>query len=368
MGHLSSLSFVPMPSPSTRKTLEILLIFFLVIAGLYFAKPFLVPICFAGLFAMLFLPFSRKLEKAGVRRGLATVLCMLTFLAAILAIIALVSWQVTNLTSDLGNLEEKANTIINQVREFISRTFGISMEQQQQAIEQQSGMATGLISKLGTSIMGLIVNFVLVLVYTFLFMYYRSHIKRFILKVIPKKDDDNAENAIKGIEKVALQYLTGMGLMILCLWIMYSIGFSLLGLKNSIFFAMLCAFFEIIPYIGNITGNLLAALMAYTQGGGMPMIIGILITYSLVQFLQTYILEPLVVGTNVNINPLFTILGLVAGELIWGIAGLILAIPLLAIFKIICDHIPSLKPYGYLIGQEKGADKGIVEKIKGMFK
>lgn len=357
-----------MSSPSTRKTLEILLIFFLVTAGLYYAKPFLVPVCLAGLFAMLFLPLTRKLEQAGMKRGLATGLCLLIFLTAILAIIALVSWQVTNLASDLGNIEDKANTIISQIKDFITRTFGISIEQQQQAIEQQSGNATGIISRLGTSLMSLMVNFVLVLVYTFLFMYYRSHIKTFILKVIPKKEDDNAEGALKDIEKVSLQYLSGMGLMILSLWIMYSIGFTLLGLKNSIFFAMLCAFFEIVPYIGNLTGNLLAVLMAYTQGGGMPMIIGILITYSLVQFLQTYILEPLVVGSNVNINPLFTIMGLVAGELLWGIAGLILAIPLLAIFKIICDHIPSLKPYGYLIGREKGADKGLVEKLKGVFK
>ena len=94
------------------------------------------------------------------------------------------------------------------------------------------------------------------------------------------------------------------------------------------------------------------------------MIIGVLITYALVQFLQTYILEPLVVGAEVNINHLFTIIVLVVGELVWGIPGMVLAIPLLGIVKIICDHIEPLKPYGFLIGQQKKKKSGLLEKFR----
>jgi predicted PurR-regulated permease PerM len=126
---------------------------------------------------------------------------------------------------------------------------------------------------------------------------------------------------------------------------------------------------EIVPFVGNITGTSLTILMALTQGGGGGMIIGILITYGLVQFIQTYILEPMIVGSEVNINPLFTILGIILGELVWGIPGMILAIPILGILKIVCDHIPSLQPYGFLIGEEKKKKKGIglFEKIKKRF-
>ncbi|RYG40852.1 MAG: AI-2E family transporter, partial [Chitinophagaceae bacterium] len=77
----------------------------------------------------------------------------------------------------------------------------------------------------------------------------------------------------------------------------------------------------------------------------------ILATYMLVQFIQTYLLEPLVVGSKVNINPLFTIVSLVAAELVWGIPGMVLALPLLGILKIIFDHIEPLQPYGMLIGE-----------------
>jgi predicted PurR-regulated permease PerM len=66
-----------------------------------------------------------------------------------------------------------------------------------------------------------------------------------------------------------------------------------------------------------------------------------------------WVLEPLILGHQVKINPLFTIIALIIGDLLWGIPGIILAIPLTAIFKIICDHIEPLKPYGFLIGEIK---------------
>ncbi|MFN2440951.1 MAG: AI-2E family transporter, partial [Chitinophagaceae bacterium] len=157
------------------------------------------------------------------------------------------------------------------------------------------------------------------------------------------------------------------GLMILCLWIMYSIGFSIVGLKHAIFFAILCGLFEIVPFVGNFVGNMLAVLMAVTQGGGSEMVISILITYALVQFLQSYFLEPLVVGNGVNLNPLFTIIALVIGQLVWGIPGLVLAIPLLGIVKIVCDHIEVLQPYGYLMGLERKNKTNMIEKIKQYF-
>ena len=104
-------------------------------------------------------------------------------------------------------------------------------------------------------------------------------------------------------------------------------------------------------------GSLLAIFAALVQGGDTGMIVGIVAIYLIVQFLQTYLLEPLVVGQQVNINPLFTIMGLVAGEWLWGIAGMSLAIPVIGIVKIVCDNVPQLQAYGMLIGPAGGAKK-----------
>lgn len=316
---------------------------------------------------MLFLPFSRWLESKGFAKGLAIVSCVLLFVLILGGIIWLITWQVTDLTSDMGNIEQKVTKMINDLKQSINKKFGITPKQQDQLIKSNQGSSGGastMVSNIGSGMMSFLVDFILVLVYIFLFMYYRGHIKKFILRLIPAKEKKNTEEIISGIQKVSQQYLTGLGLMIVGLWIMYSIGFSIAGVQFAIFFAILCGLLEIVPFVGNLTGNLLTVLMVIIQGGGTNMIIGVLITYAVVQFLQTYILEPLVVGAEVNINPLFTIFVLVAGELIWGIPGMVLAIPLLGIVKIICDHIEPLKPYGFLIGQEKKKKGGLLEKFK----
>jgi predicted PurR-regulated permease PerM len=361
------MSTIPLP-----KAIQVLFFFFLVFAGLYFAKPFLVPVAFAGLLSMLFLPISRRLERRGLNRGVATLLCILILLAVVAAIVTLLVWQVTDLASDAGQMEQRLTQMVSQLKQSITKSLGISSEQQKQLFEQQgqgSGGAGKMVTGFIGSIMSFLVDALLTVVYIFLFMYYRRHLKTFILKLVPEAEKRNAQGIIHDTQEVAQQYLGGLGMMIACLWIMYGIGFSIIGVKNAIFFAILCGLLEIVPFVGNLTGNALTVLMVITQGGGMNMVIGVLITYAIVQFLQTYILEPLVVGAEVNINPLFTILVIVLGELVWGVAGMVLAIPLLGIVKILCDHIEPLKPYGFLIGENKKKKKsGFVEKVKGWFK
>jgi predicted PurR-regulated permease PerM len=259
--------------------------------------------------------------------------------------------------------------MLHQGQEFIHSKLGITEQQQKKFLEssQQSGGAGG-VSKLLSNTMGFAVDFILVVVYIFIFLILRSHLKKFILKLVPKEEIAKTEKIIHDSTLVSYKYLSGLAMMIVMLWILYGIGFSIAGIKNALFFAVLCGILEIIPFVGNLTGTSLTLLMAITQGGGADVVIGVVVTYFLVQFVQSYIIEPLVVGAEVNINPLFTILALVIGELLWGIAGLVIAIPLLGMFKIVCDNIEVLKPYGYLIGEsKKSRESPWLDKVKGMF-
>ncbi len=340
---------------SLLRAVLFLLLIFLVVAGLYLAKPFLVPLCFGALLAMFFLPLSRWFERKKIPKGLAILFCILLFLCIITIIILVISWQVTDLTREVSDIENKVRQMVAEIEQFITNRFEIPVKQQEKLWQQQAqnSGANSILSNIGSILVGLLVDFILCLVYIFLFMYYRARIKKFILLLISSHQKQNAQQVIHDIQKVTQQYLTGIGWMILCLWVMYSIGFSIVGVKYAVFFAILCGLLEIVPFIGNFTGNLLAILMVIIQGGGAGMVLAVVVTYAIVQFLQTYLLEPLVVGAGVNINPLFTIIILVLGQLIWGIPGMIVAIPLLGVVKIICDHIEPLKLYGFLIGLDK---------------
>ena len=356
-----------------HRSIAVLFFFFLVIAGLYFTKSFLVPVVLAAILAMLFLPLTKKLEAKGVNRVVAIILCILILLTLVAGVVWLVSWQIGNFAEDTAKLQQQLSKLGDRIREFADKSLGIKRSTQEQLIKQQQQGGGGTAGKMGMAVLSFIsnimVNFILVMVYFFLFIYLREHIKKFILKVTPDNKRKTTEVVIHDASKVGQQYLGGLALMIFLLWIMYGIGFSIAGVKYAIFFAILCGLLEIIPFVGNITGTTLTAVMAVSQGAGTGVLIGVVITYAIVQFIQTYLIEPMVVGSQVNINPLFTIVAIVAGEMIWGIPGMILAIPLTGILKIICDHIEPLKPYGFLIGVEpKERNKpGWIDKIKEKF-
>lgn len=350
-----------MPTNRLTKSWQVLLALFLLIAALYFTRPLLVPLCFALLFSLLFMPLCRWLEQIGCNRALAILICIVAFLAIIVGITWIITWQVSDLATDLGNIQAKLSDFLDDIKDYIARNFGISKTKQEDIIN--SGTSSTWITSLGMAFMNTFLDFVLVIVYVFMLMYYRQHFKNFLLKIIPNREGHNAQDAMDTIEKVSQHYIIGMGIMIACLWVMYGIGFSIVGLKHAIFFAVLCGLFEIVPFVGNLTGNILAVTMAITQGGGTPMVIGVLITYSSIQFIQSYLIQPVIVGGEVNINPFFSIFGLLVGSMIWGIAGMVLVLPMLAIVKIICDHIEELRPYGFLLGNPPKAQSKITKKV-----
>ena len=351
------------------RTAGILLIVVLTVIILKFGKPFLVPIAFAGILAMLLLPVCSWLQKKGVNKAMATVLSIFLLVGLFTGVFAFLGWQISNLAKDAGKIKQQATEKYQQAQQYISEQLNVSPEKQKQMLKEQqkssggkSGFVSGIIGGLG----GIVTNAMLVLVYIFLFLYFREHLKRFVIRLVPDQEEAKAVKVVNNIQQVAQQYLSGMSQMIVGLWIMYGIGFSIVGVKHALFFAVLCGMLEIIPFVGNLVGNLLTLVMAVSQGGGTNMIIGILIVYGLVQFIQSYILEPLVVGAEVNINPLFTIVGLVAGELVWGIPGMVIAIPLLGMLKIVFDHVEPLKPFGELIGEEKKKPNKLKKKMSDM--
>lgn len=359
------------PTPALTKGVRILLFLALLIALLYVGQEILIPLLLGMLLSMLVLPVCRRLESKGLSRGFSAALSVLMLLLAAALVLFLLIWQLQRFASELNNIEQRVSTFVHQAQLYIKESFGISEQEQKKLLDGQQPAATsrlpGIISGVMASLMGTVINTILTLAYIFLFLYFREHLKKFILKLAPAGEEEKTRHVIAQSSAVARRYLAGLAFMIVGLWIMYGIGFSLIGVESALFFALLCGTLEIVPFIGNITGTVLTVVATLAQGGGGSMVLGVLLVYFVVQFLQTYLLEPIVVGSEVNINPLFTILAIVIGEAIWGIGGMILAIPLLGMIKIVCDHVEPLKPYGFLIGQEKRSTTSFSGKLKKLF-
>jgi predicted PurR-regulated permease PerM len=354
----------------TSTFLQKLALVFLIILGLYFAKDFLIPLCIGGILATLFLPFCNWMQSKKVPKALAVFICFLSLLLIITSLIFLLGWKLSELLNDLTLIKQKAIEIGNQMQQYIFNHLNISIEEQFIILKNEQPSYSNVFQLFFGSVTSFFASLILILVYFAFLLYYRNHIKNFLLRLPKATEQEEMKQVIYNATKVSQQYLLGLSKMIVLLWIMYAIGFSVIGVENAIFFAILCGLLEIVPYVGNITGTTLTVLVSAIHGANPTLIIGIIVVYGIVQLIQGWLLEPLILGPQVKINPLFTIIVLVIGQLLWGIPGIILAIPLTAIFKIICDHIESLQPYGFLIGEISMPKKreDIILKVKKYLK
>ncbi len=343
-------------SKSISSVLQITFTIVLIVVILYYGKSILAPLAIACILSMLFVAPSTWMEKKGLPRWASALIAVGILGICLVGIGFLLSWQLQNFAEQISSLKQNLSQMLSNLQLWIQNRLDIDQAKQQAiAEEQMKGQSKegSTVTQIASVFFGLLVDFILVMVYTYLLLFYRSRLKKFLLKITPSGDQEKTMEIAESASQVAANYMTGLAKMIVVLWILYGLGFTAIGVENALFFAVICGLLELVPFIGNLTGTAITILGVTAQGGETDIILGVILIYGFVQFIQTYLLEPLIVGNEVNINPLFTIFSLVAAEAVWGIPGMVLAIPVTGMIKIICDRIPRLQPYGYLIGSDK---------------
>lgn len=338
-------------------TLSILLFYFLVL-GLIEAKSFLAPFSVAGVLALLVLPLNRKMERSILNRPWASFVNTLLLFLLSLGFFALLSMQVKNVIDDWPQIKETMEPKVEKMKTFVLEHTPVSEKNLQET--QSDGFSfLGNGSSAGRKAasffnrtLQFFGTYLLTFIYIFFLLNYRRHFKNFLLKLFPDRERDHIQKVITDSARITQNYLLGKILLIGFLSIFYSIGLGISGVNNFILVSVLAALFSIVPYIGNIVGFGMAMVFGYLTSGDPTIIIGITLTFFIGQFVESYIMNPYVVGDKVDLHPFVTILVVVIGNLVWGLIGMILAIPLLAMVNIVFLNVRPLKPFGYLLSKE----------------
>jgi predicted PurR-regulated permease PerM len=330
----------------------------LVVVVLYFGKVVLVPVIFAALFAMLFAPMCGKLIRKGWNRSLSTLLCVLIILFATLGMLAIVGGQISAFQKDVPKMKQKAAETMTTVQSYISEKLKIPPTKQKEIVKEQTksspGKGKGIVQRIIESITSTIGSFLLMLVYTFLMLYNKDQFHTFFLKLYKDEDQEKVHKVVDKIATVSQKYLTGRAMSVLIIATMYGIGLTLVGIKNAILLGCIAAMLTLIPYLGTVLGGLFPVVMALaTEDSIQPALYAAVVLF-FIQTMDNYFIEPNVVGGEVNLNALTSIFSIVVGGLIWGVAGMVLFLPMTAIVKIVCDNVEPLKPFGYLLGEPGG--------------
>lgn len=319
------------------------------------AKDIITPVLMAFLFAVLLLPLFTFLNtKFKFPRHLAAISCVLVFAAFIVGILIFISYEVTDMANDFDTIKKNANTFITDIHKFIKDSFHVSIGEQKKYLDNvtkdsvQNGKAT--IGSAIVSITDLLLDCTIIPIYTFLFLLYKDHFILFLAKLIDKENHGILKDILSQIKVSINNYIVSLIIEMLVVSVLTSLGLWIIGVKYFILLGLITGILNIIPYIGILIAGIITVLASLTGSAETSIVLGILIVNIIVQLIDNNLIVPLIINTKVQINAFVSIIGIIIGGASAGISGMFLAIPLLAILKIIFDRIESLEPWGYVMG------------------
>ncbi len=315
----------------------------------------LIPICFSLLFALLLHPFCVWMECRRVPRALAIVICLVLLVVVVVGILMGVVTQLTDFADILPELQKKFLKMFNDIQSWIGAEFGVRKNAQTAWLQKNAEIFTNssgqIVGNLLSVVSSAFTYLGLVPVYIFFLLYYRNFFRKFLDQLFKSVSETDILVILIKVRDVVRNYLVGLVFVMSIIATLNTLGLLMLGIEHALFFGVLAAMLNVIPYIGIIIGSVLPILMAILTKDSIWYAVGVAAVFFVVQFLEGNFITPRIVGSKVSVNSLATVIALVLGGLLWGAPGMVLAIPFTAIMKVVFDSVPGLGAWGFLLGE-----------------
>lgn len=319
-----------------------IIIAFLVILSMA-ARIVVIPIVFSMLFAIMLNPFLRRLESWRIPRVPGIVMVLITFILLLSALFLFTGYQMSLLVRDLPGLQDKILNLFNEISITLEERLGISTPERNRYLRDITERAAPFFTGLLQSTSSALTIILQIPIYVFLLLLYKERFKRFLREVYHGNQVESRER-IDEVKDVVQGYVLGLFIVICVLAVLNSIGLMLLGIQYAIFFGIFSAVLTVIPYIGNFIGGLFPVLVALVTKDTAWYAVGVVAVYAVIQFLEGNFITPNIMGSRVSINPLVALVSMIIGGQILGIAGLIIAIPVVGVVKLLFSHSRTLSP------------------------
>lgn len=321
---------------------------------LYIAQGIIVPVVFAVIIAILLNPVVNFLVRIKINRLVAIIITLFLTFLVIAAFCGLLFSQAIRFSESWPMLVNKFTLILNQLITNASEYFNIDPQNIHEWITKTKSELINTSSKaIGNTILifgsGIVVLF-LIPVYIFIILYYQPLLIEFIHRLFASGNQSQVKEIVSQTKTLIQRYLLGLVIEAILMSTLNSAALLLLGIQYAIILGIIGAFLNVIPYIGGIVAVALPMMIAIATKSTAWYAFYVMVAYYIIQLIDNNYIVPIIVASKVKINALFSIIVVFVGNALWGIPGMFLSIPLLAIVKLICDNIESLKPWGFLLG------------------
>ncbi len=350
----------PIVPPLYQRLSLVLLGLSVFVCILWLTQELVVPLLFALLLAILLDPVVKLLSRWGLNRVLGITIAVLLAMLALAAVGYFVVTQAGKFSQSLPEMKEKIQQAGAEFTSWARNTAHVQPKQLHETVEKvkREGLDSGgmIVGKTLTTVGALFGFFFLLPVFTFLIIYYKELFQNFLSKLFARKDQDTLEDVLGETKSVVQSFLIGRMFETAILTAMNWAALMLIGVKYALLLAVIGALMNLVPYIGMMVATVITVMVAFVFQG-FHAALWVFAAYSVIQFIDNHFLTPLVVGARVQINALWSIVGVIAGGMLWGIPGMFLAIPILGILKVVFDRVPELEPWGYVLGTGEKSEK-----------
>lgn len=349
----------------------ILLGLFAFLTMLYIAQDIIIPIVFAIIIAILLHPIVKFFVRFRINRVVAIIISLLITFIIIAGFTILIFSQLSHFSKSWPLLVEKFTIVLNESITWISGYFDIDPKNiSEWILKTKNEVINSSTAVIGQTLLT-IGNWVLILflipVYVFMILYYESLLVDFIYKIFSADKQTKVKEVVSQTKVVVQRYLIGIVIEFLFVSVLNTTVLFILGIEYAILLGIIGGLLNLIPYIGGLVAVAIPMMIALATKTSGWYAIYVLVLYYIIQLFDNNYIVPIIVASKVKINALFSVIVVIAGNALWGISGMFLSIPILAILKLIFDRIDLLKPWGFLLGDTM-PDLPTMIKIKPILK
>jgi AI-2 transport protein TqsA len=328
----------------------------LILVFMWFGKSLLVPLFFSFLVAILLHPVVCYLERRRLPRALASIITLLTFILLLSGIFYFFSHQVVRLSRDLPSLQARVLEKWDDIQDWISDKYHITNTQQVAYMNKSvAGILNTAVNSVATTFIGIAETLILTiffLIFTFFILQYRRHLRGFVIELFHEDHNNKVHSVINRIRTLINSYVLGLLIEMVVVAVLIFGSLMIIGVKYALLIGVMAGILNVIPYLGIYVSMGIAMLIAAATGS-TGQVVAVVIVFLVTHFADANFILPHVVGGKMKMNPFITILAVLIGHLVWGIPGMFLFIPLTAMIRIISEEVTDMKPWAFLIGEEK---------------
>lgn len=317
---------------------------------LFHLQDIMIPLAFALIFAILLNPVFNWFQKHKFSKVPAIIITLLLAFILFGSILYFLSSQIARFSDTVPLLKQKLSVLSIQFAQWAELHFGVTIQKQVEMMNNALKSSSALVGSTVSTALGTLGIILLLPVYIFLFLFYKTLILNFLFEVFAEENVKQVSDVLNETKSAIQSYMVGLLLEALIVALLNSTALLIIGVKYAILLGVIGAILNMIPYLGGVIAIALPVLIATVTKDGYHTQLAILVAYIIIQFIDNNILVPRIVSSKVQINALISILAVLLGAALWGVPGMFLSIPFVAILKIIFDRVPDLKPWGKLLG------------------